>query len=139
MRKRSGIMWRDARGVAAIEFALIAPVFMAILFGIIAFGVIFGTFNGVQQLAAEAARASVGGLSPNERAQLASTYVSQNVAAYVFLDPSKVQVTTSAQTNIFQVTVAYDMSNSFIFGLHGLVLLSSPVIKRTAAIQNGGF
>ena len=139
MRRKSGIMWRETKGVAAIEFALIAPVFMAILFGIIVFGVIFGTFNGVQQLAAEAARASISGLSSNERTQLASTYVSQNVGAYVFLDPSKVQVTTSAQTNVFQVTVAYDMSSSFIFGLHGLARLSSPIIKRTAAIQNGGF
>jgi Flp pilus assembly protein TadG len=138
MHRKSGTIWRDSKGVAAIEFALIAPAFMAILFGIIGFGVIFGTFHGVEQLAAEAARASVGGMNTNERTQIAS-YVSNNVAAYAFLDPSKIQVTTSAQTNVFQVTVAYDMSSSFIFGMHGLAPLPSPIIKRTAAIQNGGF
>lgn len=44
------------RGAALIEFALIAPLLLLLLFGIIEFGWKFGQFNDVRHAAREAAR-----------------------------------------------------------------------------------
>jgi Flp pilus assembly protein TadG len=50
-----------AQSGASAEFALIMPVFLAMLFGIVVFGAYLGVVHDVQQLAAEAARSSVAG------------------------------------------------------------------------------
>jgi Flp pilus assembly protein TadG len=129
----------DRAGASAVEFAFVAPVFILLMLGIVCFGVLFGTYNGVEQLAAESARAAVAGLSAAERTQLAQNYVTANVGAYGFLNPADVTVTTSSQTTTFQVTINYDMSQSFIFKLGATFLTVNPTITRSAAIQNGGF
>lgn len=129
----------NRHGVATVEFALLAPVLFFILFGIICFGLIFGTYNAVQQLAAESARASVSGLNAAERDQLARSYVAKNVGAYGLLDSKKVTVATSSQASAFQVSVSYDMTGSIAFKLYNVLAASSPTITRSAAIQNGGF
>lgn len=125
--------------VAAVEFSIIAPVFILLIFGIVCFGILFGTYNCVQQLAAESSRASVAGLSSTERDQLARAYVVQNATAYGLLDPAKLTVVTSSQPTTFTVTVSYDMTNSIIYRLGRILSAVSPVISRSAAIQNGGF
>lgn len=58
---------RSLDATSAIEFALVAPVLLLLLFGIIGYGYILGVYHGVQQIAAEAARASVSGLNDTER------------------------------------------------------------------------
>ena len=68
----------DARdGAIAVEFAMIAPVFLMIVFGILMYGSYLAVIHGVQQLAAEAARSSIAGLSETERSSLANAYVSR--------------------------------------------------------------
>lgn len=47
------------RGAAAIEFALVAAILLALLFGIIEFGRLFFTINGVQEITRRAAREQV--------------------------------------------------------------------------------
>ena len=56
------LFWDD-RATSAVEFAFIAPVFLTLIFGLVAFGSYLGIVHGVQQLTAEAARASIAGLS----------------------------------------------------------------------------
>ena len=64
------------RGASAVEFALITPLFLLMLFGIVIFGGYLTMVHGVQQLAAEAARSSVAGISDSERNTIATGYVS---------------------------------------------------------------
>ena len=140
--KRAIRFLRSDSGASAAEFAIVLPVFILMLFGIIVFGFYLALVHGVQQLAAEAARSSVPGLSESERASLAQSYVSDNVRSYTLIDPSKVAVTAStspADANVFIVTVNYDASGSFIYGLRNLVPTPSPNITRSAAIPRGGF
>jgi Flp pilus assembly protein TadG len=61
----------DARGTTAVEFALVAPLLFAILFGIITFGVQYATRIALTYAAAEGGRAAVAGLKDEERATLA--------------------------------------------------------------------
>ncbi len=132
----------DKRGTAAIEFAIVLPVFFAILFGIIAYGSYLSVVHGVQQLTAEAARASVGGLTDAERASIALTSINTNVSSYLFLSAPQLTLSSAAtdpSTSTFSVTVKYDASNMFVFNLPTIVPMPSPIIIRTASIQRGGY
>ena len=51
--------WRSERGAELIEFALIAPILIFILAGIVDFGMMFRTFEAVTNAAREGARVGV--------------------------------------------------------------------------------
>lgn len=57
---------RDERGSPAVEFALIAPVFMLFLFGIVQFGFAFFTYNDMFNGAREGARRLAVGVTESE-------------------------------------------------------------------------
>lgn len=129
-------------GASAIEFALILPAFMMIIFGIVMFGSYLTMVHGVQQLAAEAARSSVAGLSEGERRTLANDYVAANAGAYPLLLPAHLKVSagaSSADANVFVVTVDYDASGMFIYSLPSFVPAPPATIVRSAAIPRGGY
>jgi Flp pilus assembly protein TadG len=129
-------------GETAVEFALLAPVFFAVLFGSICYGCLFGINHSVQELSSAAARAAVAGLSDAERSALVTDYVARNGPSYVLLDPTRLQVsvaTFDAATRSFRVAVDYDASGSFVYVFRGLVPLPPPTITRTAVMQRGGY
>src|SRR4051794_20844099 len=51
---------RDQKGVALLEFALVAPIFFFILYGLVVFGMALALKQGVTNAAAEAARSTIG-------------------------------------------------------------------------------
>ncbi len=129
------------RGSSAVEFAMLLPVFLTIVFGIVVFGSYLAVIHGVQQLAAEAARSSVAGMTETERSSLASTYVTNNAATYPLIDPTKLTTaaaTSSSNANVFVVTVNYDASTMFIYTLP-FVPKPATLIRRSASIPYGGF
>lgn len=133
---------RAGDGAIAVEFALLAPVFLMLVFGIVMYGSYLAVVHGVQQLAAEAARSSVAGLSESERRTLANAYVTGNVAAYPLIMPAHLTVTaatSASDANVFVVTVNYDASNMFIYTLPSFVPRPSGAIVRSAAIPRGGY
>lgn len=77
---------RNSRGTAAIEFAILTPVFLLMLFGMIAYAIYFGAAHSVQQLAADAARTSIAGLSGAERNTLVKAFILNNAEGYIFVD-----------------------------------------------------
>jgi Flp pilus assembly protein TadG len=133
--------FRNQDAASAVEFSLVGLPLVLFLCGIVCFGILYGTYNGVEQLAAESARAAVAGQSASERDQLARNFVTANIGSYGFLNPANLTITTSSQqpTETFQVTVRYDMSASPIFQLAGVLAAASPIITRSAAVQFGGF
>ena len=129
------------RGATAVEFAMVLPLFLAIVFGIVVFGSYLAVIHGVQQLAAEAARSSMAGMNESERGSLASTYVSANASTYPLIDATHLTVnaaTSAANANVFVVTVRYDASSMFIYALP-FVPMPPSAIARSAAIPYGGF
>lgn len=128
-------------GAAAVEFALVVPIFFILLFGIIVFGSYLAVIHSVQQLAAEAARASVAGMSDTERNSLALAYINNNVGSYPLLVPSKLTLVNSATnaSDVFQITLNYNLSSSFIYQLPSFVPGPPSTIVRSAAIQRGGY
>lgn len=133
---------RSQNGSTAVEFAFIAPILLLLLFGIMGYGYVLGIYHSIQQMAAEAARSSVAGLSDTERAQIARDYVTANARSYAFIDPNKVRVRATAagaQQLSFEVAVTYDMSGSAYDTLSRLVSLPHPLIERRAVVQRGGY
>jgi Flp pilus assembly protein TadG len=129
-------------GASAVEFALVLPAFMAIIFGIVMFGSYLAVVHGVQQLAAEAARSSVAGLSESERSSLANNYITSNVGSYPLITPSRLVVnaaTSQSDANVFVVTVSYDASGMFIYSLPSFVPSPPTSVVRSAAIPRGGY
>ena len=70
----------DRNGAGAIEFAIVAPLFLLIVLGLLVYGIYLGSVHSVEQLAADAARASVAGLSDSERIQIATQHIATNAA-----------------------------------------------------------
>ena len=131
---------RDRRGATVVEFAFVAPLFLALMFGIVAFGAIVTIDNGLQQIVAEAARASVAGLTDAERAQLAQSSVTSTVSSYAFIDPARVTLSFDAPSaTTFRVSVRYDMSKFVAYHLLASLPLPNPVVTRQAIAQRGGF
>lgn len=129
-------------GAIAVEFAIIAPVFLMMVFGIIMYGSYLAVIHGVQQLAAEAARSSVAGLSESERSSLANSYIIGNVNSYPLINPARLTVnaaTSGSDANVFIVSVNYDASGMFIYSLPTFVPAPSSTIVRSAAIPRGGY
>lgn len=121
---------------------MLLPVFLILVFGIVTFGSYLAVVHGVQQLAAEAARSSIAGLTDSERSNLAAGYVSANADAYPLIDKTNLTVnaaTSAASSKVFVVTVNYDASHMFIYSLPTFVPMPSPSIVRSAAIPFGGY
>jgi Flp pilus assembly protein TadG len=140
--KRVSCIGSDTSGVAAIEFAIVAPFFFLMVFGILAYAIYFGVVHSVQQLAADAARVSVGGINTAERASLVQSNIQNSVVNYPLLDPKRLTVDakpSGPDPNLFSVDLHYDASTNTIFLLEGLVPMPPKVIKRQAVIRRGGY
>lgn len=127
-------------GAAAVEFAIIAPVFILILMTLVAYGIYLSVAHSVQQLAADAARTAVAGITETEREQLVSNFVSTSTLNGAFIDRNKLKVTVApdpTNNNQFTVSVEYDAQNLPIWNLYSFAL-PDKTIKRFATIRMGG-
>ena len=133
--------WRDRSGTSAIEFAILSPLFILFLLGMLAYGIYFGASHSVQQIAADAARTAIAGLNEAERDKLASDYIRLNAVGYPFVDPDKLSVDardSSADCNQFVITVSYDASSLPIWSLLRDLPLPRQTILRRSTIRVGG-
>lgn len=131
----------DRRGLAAVEFALLAPALLSIAFGTIVYSIYFTAVIGVRQAASEGARAAVAGLSTQERVTLAQQRATQVLTGYgSLLGGSSPQVTAAPDTTgVFKVTVSYDMTDSPIMRYGGFVPLPDETITASVMVTNGGY
>lgn len=133
---------RDA-GMAAVEFALIAPLFLALLFGIFVYGLSFGAWLAVRHAAAEGARATVAGLNNDERKALGEATVVAvfNGYAPVFKPGlmTKLAKPVAGNDHLFQVTVTYDLSNYGLSTFSNLLPVPSTTISATSIVSNGSY
>lgn len=130
---------RDHSGASAVEFAIIAPVFILMIVSVLAYGIYFGAANSVQQIAADAARTSIAGLNATERNTLVTAFIENNAGGYVFIDPDGVEFTIgddASDPNQYKVTVTYDASELPIWVLP--VPMPGKIIRYTSTIRLGG-
>lgn len=140
-RRHRWALCKDRRGSSAVEFALIAPVFLLLVFGALAYGIYFGAAHALQQLAADAARAAVAGLDREERIALATAFVADNGGAYILLDPDRLTLAAApspADPDQFLVSLSYDASALPIWNLYPPLPLPDSQIAFSSTIRNGG-
>ncbi|WP_436122174.1 TadE/TadG family type IV pilus assembly protein [Aminobacter sp. LjRoot7] len=128
-------------GTSAIEFAIVAPVFILLVFGMIAYGIYFGALHSVQQMAADAARTAIGGLNEAERKTLAQRYLDLNADGYVLIDKSKLTIDVKDNVNDseqFVVSLSYDARQLPIWNLLPMLPMPEQTIKRSSTIRVGG-
>ena len=101
---------RDRRGVAVVELALVLPILLAVLMGIVSFGDYFLTAHLVQQAAHDAARAAVAGLDRDERRTIAVQTAGRVLDANGMLRRDLGQVDTVENDNLITVSIRYDAS-----------------------------
>ncbi|WP_417254816.1 MULTISPECIES: TadE/TadG family type IV pilus assembly protein [Celeribacter] len=119
--------WRDEDGATAVEFALVLPLLLSMLFGIVAFGQYFAISNSLQQIAAEAARYSVSEPYFADRKDRAETFLASPGERFSFLDADHItnteicvfpeDQTDCGVTNEFdavQITLTYDLDGTAV-------------------------
>jgi Flp pilus assembly protein TadG len=112
-------MWRDRRGASAVEFAITAPLFFALLFGIVEAGLILWTQLGLQHATEMAARcASINATTCNSASAI------QNFAAQQAFGLSVPASVFTATTPACGNQVAANYTYQFITGYFGLPSLA---------------
>lgn len=128
-------------GTSAVEFALLSPLYFLLMSGMAAYGLYFGASHSIQQLAADAARVAIAGLSAEERAALASGFVARNASAYALVDGNRVAIDVGdnpADPTQFVISVTYDARNLPIWNLFEGLPLPDTTIAHRSTIRIGG-
>ncbi len=125
------------RGGAAVEFAIIGPVLLLLLSGVITYGGYFLTAHTVQQLSNDAARAAIAGLDDDERLMLARDAVRNGIANQAFMRGES-QVELHRDGSMMRVRVSYDASEDVYWAFEALLPVPRPEISRAATIRLGG-
>ena len=141
IREFIGRAGRDSSGASAIEFAIVAPVFFLLIFGIVVYGYYFATMSLVNHIAYEAARAAVSGLSDDERSTLAHARADALIASLSgFLGADTIEVDTApASDGIYTVSVHYQFNWVNLIGASSLLPLPSSDQTVTVEISHGGY
>ena len=129
---------RDERGAALVEMAMVLPVLMLLIMGIIVYGQWLACANALQQSANEGARASLSGLSQEERALTARQTVTDSLSHYGDIDQRKVMIGIQDDGTTLNVTVNYDMSDQSVMKLP-FVPIPDQVVSRSAAVRLASF
>lgn len=133
----AGRLRADARGAAAIEMAIALPILLTLILGIISYGDSFFIAHTVQQAANDAARTAIGGLTADERRELAVNDVNTMLSRGGALSPDMATVTTTDDGSTLEVHISYNASQDPLLRL-SFVAAPSTTIERSAAITLGG-
>lgn len=126
---------RRESGAVAIEFVLLAPLLFGLLFGIVVVGYAMALSHSVQQLAGSSARASVAGITTEERRDLAQAYLDNASANYPLLMQEAitptVDVASSPSANI-RVEVRYAIDGSIVDLASGILGIEMTHLEGSA-------
>lgn len=117
---------------------MVLPVLMLLIMGIIVYGQWLACANALQQSANEGARASLSGLSQDERALTARQTVTDSLSHYDSIDQRKVVVGIQDDGTTVNVTVNYDMSDQPFMKLP-FVPIPDKTLSRSAAVRLASF
>jgi Flp pilus assembly protein TadG len=134
-----GAGFTNEDGSAAIEFAVLGPLLTLMLLGVMAYGGCFWISHSIQQLANDAARSTVGGLSIAERQSLAQATLAAEAPTYPNLTTNLVTLSESESGQVITVSIAYDASASVFWAMRSLIPMPPSTIVRQATIQLGGY
>ena len=131
----------NENGTAVIEFAILTPVYLLLLTGMLAYGIYFGAAHALQQLAADAARTAIAGRDEAERNALVETYLARNAGDHMLIDPARLVHDigdSPLDPNQYVVRLTYDAAFLPIWSLYPPLPLPASTIVYGATIRRGG-
>jgi Flp pilus assembly protein TadG len=108
---------KDQKGVALVEFAIVLPLLLLLLFGFIEFGVLLYNKQVITNASREGARAAINPvplLTPPEVVNVVENYCNQNLISFGTLNP--ISVTPPDANRVFpqEVTITVTWDYSFL-------------------------
>ncbi|MBE7247448.1 MAG: pilus assembly protein [Actinomycetospora chiangmaiensis] len=133
--------WTCRGGSSAVEFALVAPMLLLLLAGITMFGICLGAAHNLRQMAAEAARASVAGVTDSERATLALNTVNRSLAAGAMFRPGSLTVQVGSDpidATVYTVTLTAQTAPLGVNIFSRLLPMLPGMLRSTVSVRKGG-
>ncbi len=126
-------------GSTAVEFALVGPLLILLLMGMVVYGGWFWLAQSVQSLASESARAAIGGLDATERETLARRFVAASDGGASGLDLARTAVVVESDAEAIRVRISYDAASHPLMKLAVLIPDPPATIERSAVVRIGGY
>jgi Flp pilus assembly protein TadG len=126
-------------GAVAVEFAILGPLFLVMMIGILVWGQYFWVGHTVQQLANDSARAALAGLDTAERESLARATLAAEVADYPGLRAAARAVVVENHSDRLTVSIRYDTAQDAFRAFDGLVPSPPTTVLRQASVRLGGY
>ena len=126
------VFWREDRGTAIVEMALVLPILLALILGIVEFGRIVNAYVTVEHAAREGARLGITGASDDDiRRRVEETSFPLDPAGLsVSIDPAPSERTRGVPITV-SVTYSYNVITPVMSSLFGAVLqVSSSLSMR---------
>ena len=124
----------DRRGATLVEFALLTPLLLMLLMGIVGYGSWYLVAHGVQQAANDAARAALAGANAGERATIARDAAMRAIGRGTGMKPERATITVEDDGASLLVRIAYDAADNP--ALQTPVIPMPPaLIRRDAAVR----
>lgn len=128
---------RSNDGNAAVEFALVGPLFLLLLIGLVVYGGWFWMAIEVQHFSNEGARAAIAGLSDAERESLARAAILGDGSSDGLVPVGDVEVSVVNDDGTVSVSVAYSAADHPFMAFAQLVPAPPMDIRRVSVIQTG--
>lgn len=126
-------------GTAALEFALVGPLLILLLMGMVVYGGWFWLAQSVQSVASETARAAVGGLDAEERQSLGQAFFDTALMDNAALEPDHASVQVASDGDAIRVSVRYDVADHPIMAMTAMLPSPPKTIERNAVVRIGGY
>lgn len=127
-------LMRSEGGAAMIEMALVLPLFIALLMGILVYGQYFLLAHSVQQAANDGARAAIVGLDAADRRAIATRAIDRSLRGTGRITLNARTVTVSETTEAITVGVAYTVpAGSFLRTT--IIPVPSNIIRANATFE----
>ena len=131
---------KDRRGVSAVEFALVIPILLYLFSATIGYGLLFMTSISVHQLGADAARATIGGLSLEEKTALVKAHLLNNATDYILLEPENVvfSLNYDEKTQVTVLDVLYQPEHHPLEIFEGILPMPKDPFRVRQSISEHG-
>ena len=129
---------RNDSGASAVEFALISPLLLLMLAGIVDYGTYFSTAHAVQQMANDAARAAIAGTTAQQRLDLVQGIMSGETGHYGFMTAGHTGMAMEENSQLITVTLTFTPDSDH-FDIFPMPPGMPATIIRSASIVRGGY
>lgn len=137
---------RGEKGVEMLEFALVIPIFIFVLYGLIAYGMMLSAKQTITHSASEAARAAVSAPAGDQATEIQMAHdraasAMQSLSQYHVDDPGAFSAVVApcsvgSPNNCITVKITYDYSaHPIVPPAPGLNLVTPDKLTSTAVVQ----